>query len=65
MAKDAKDDPQYLGEQPTKQEPGQDPDEANDTGLGDGDGDEGFKKVGRVVTGVTPQTADDIPEAGR
>lgn len=63
MAKD--DDPQYVGEQPTKQKPGQDPDEANDTGLGDGPEDEGFKRHGKAVKGVQPMTDEDIPEAGR
>jgi hypothetical protein len=63
MAKD--DDPQMIGEQPTKQKPGQDPDEANKTGLGDDDESQGFKRHGKVVTGVQPMTEDDIPEAGR
>lgn len=61
MAKDEKDETQYVGEQPTKQQPGQDPDEADGTT----NPEDGFAKHGRVVKGVTPQTEDDIPEAGR
>jgi hypothetical protein len=55
-------DPQYIGDQPTKQKPGEDPDEA-DPQPRDEDGN--FISKGRATKGVQPLEDDDIPEAGR
>lgn len=59
---DKKGESPYIGDQPTDQEPGQDPDEVRADGR---DKDGNFTSKGKPTKGVRPMEADDIPEAGR
>lgn len=64
MAKDDETQPAstMVGEQPTDQKPGEDPDEAQDSNR---DKDGNFTSKGKPTKGVQPVEDADIPEAGR